>query len=101
MADPNGYADDDEFAEHVYTEMLQGRGKEAVEDGDSSISEEDGWRVISSHFYERGLVSQQLDSFDVFMTHTMQVSYYRVPVTKLPLIKHSLVVAACTEFISM
>lgn len=91
MADPNGYADDDDFAEHVYTE---------VEDGDKSISEEDGWRVISSHFYERGLVSQQLDSFDVFMTHTMQVSYYRVPLTKLPLIKHSLVVAVCTEFFS-
>lgn len=36
------------------------------------ISEEDAWKVISAHFHERGLVSQQLDSYDVFLTNTMQ-----------------------------
>lgn len=45
------------------------------EDGNDAITEEDAWKVISAHFAERGLVSQQLDSFDVFMTNTMQVSY--------------------------
>lgn len=44
--------------------------------GKEPITEEDAWKVISAHFHERGLVSQQLDSFDVFMTNTMQV---RVP----------------------
>lgn len=42
--------------------------------GSEPITEEDAWKVISAHFHERGLVSQQLDSFDVFMTNTMQVS---------------------------
>lgn len=40
------------------------------------ISEEDAWTVIAAHFQERGLVGQQLDSFDNFMTSTMQVCYY-------------------------
>lgn len=74
MADPNGFADDDVFAEEVYSEIMLRNEGTMPDDGDSAISEEDAWRVISSHFYERGLVSQQLDSFDVFMTHTMQVS---------------------------
>lgn len=38
-----------------------------------AITEEDAWTVISAHFGERGLVGQQLDSFDYFMTTTMQV----------------------------
>lgn len=37
------------------------------------FEEEDSWTVISAHFHERGLVGQQLDSFDNFMTSTMQV----------------------------
>lgn len=37
------------------------------------FEEEDSWTVISAHFHERGLVGQQLDSFDFFMTTTMQV----------------------------
>lgn len=39
------------------------------------ISEEDAWTVIAAHFQERGLVGQQLDSFDNFMTTTMQVRF--------------------------
>lgn len=38
------------------------------------ITEEDAWTVVAAHFQERGLVGQQLDSFDNFMTTTMQVS---------------------------
>lgn len=40
------------------------------------FEEEDSWTVIAAHFHERGLVGQQLDSFDNFMTSTMQVSHY-------------------------
>lgn len=39
------------------------------------ITEEDSWTVIAAHFQERGLVGQQLDSFDCFLTTTMQVRY--------------------------
>ena len=35
-------------------------------------SQEDAWTVISSFFEEKGLVRQQLDSFNEFIQHTMQ-----------------------------
>lgn len=41
---------------------------------DDDITTEDSWTVISANFQEKGLVRQQLDSFDVFMSNTMQVS---------------------------
>lgn len=44
-------------------------------DGNEEITEEDAWTVISAHFEERGLVGQQLDSYDVFMTNQMQVRF--------------------------
>nr|AAY89343.1 RNA polymerase II second largest subunit [Antirrhinum majus] len=39
---------------------------------DEDISQEDAWTVISSYFEEKGLVRQQLDSFDEFIQNTMQ-----------------------------
>eukprot|EP01132_Coremiostelium_polycephalum_P011390 gene11390-13949_t len=36
------------------------------------IVQEDVWAVISSYFQEKGLVRQQLDSFDEFIQNTMQ-----------------------------
>lgn len=39
---------------------------------DAGITAEDCWAVISSFFDAKGLVSQQLDSFDNFVVHTMQ-----------------------------
>lgn len=36
------------------------------------ISQEDCWTVIGSFFEEKGLVRQQLDSFDEFVQNTMQ-----------------------------
>jgi DNA-directed RNA polymerase II subunit RPB2 len=36
------------------------------------ISQEDCWTVINSFFQEKGLVRQQLDSFDEFVQNTMQ-----------------------------
>ena len=37
------------------------------------INQEDCWEVISAYFEEKGLVRQQLDSFDEFIMNTMQV----------------------------
>ncbi|PRT53034.1 DNA-directed RNA polymerase II subunit RPB2 [Wickerhamiella sorbophila] len=39
---------------------------------DNEITSEDCWTVISSFFNEKGLVSQQLDSFDEFIETTIQ-----------------------------
>ena len=36
------------------------------------INQEDCWEVISAYFEEKGLVRQQLDSFDEFIMNTMQ-----------------------------
>lgn len=45
-------------------------GEEMYED--EPITQEDCWTVISSFFEEKGLVRQQLDSFDEFVQNTMQ-----------------------------
>lgn len=39
---------------------------------DDEITQEDAWAVISAYFEEKGLVRQQLDSFDEFIQNTMQ-----------------------------
>jgi len=36
------------------------------------ISMEDAWVVIDSYFKEKGLVGQQVDSFDEFLQNTIQ-----------------------------
>lgn len=36
------------------------------------ITPEDCWTVIASYFSERGLVSQQVESFDEFIQNTIQ-----------------------------
>jgi len=44
-------------------------------DGDAEyeeITQEDCWTVVSCFFAEKGLVRQQLDSFDEFVQNTMQ-----------------------------
>ena len=42
------------------------------EEVDDQITSEDCWTVISSFFDQKGLVSQQMDSFDDFAVHTIQ-----------------------------
>ena len=42
------------------------------DDDDEEITQEDAWAVISAYFEEKGLVRQQLDSFDEFIQNTMQ-----------------------------
>lgn len=39
---------------------------------EEEITQEDAWAVISSYFETKGLVRQQLDSFDEFIQNTMQ-----------------------------
>jgi DNA-directed RNA polymerase II subunit RPB2 len=39
---------------------------------EEEITQEDCWTVISSFFQQKGLVRQQLDSFDEFVQNTMQ-----------------------------
>ncbi|KIY69164.1 DNA-dependent RNA polymerase II second largest subunit [Cylindrobasidium torrendii FP15055 ss-10] len=39
---------------------------------DPTITQEDCWTIISSFFEQKGLVRQQLDSFDEFVSNTMQ-----------------------------
>ena len=36
------------------------------------MSQEETWTVITAYFSEKGLVRQQLDSFDEFIQNTMQ-----------------------------
>ncbi|GAM29100.1 hypothetical protein SAMD00019534_122760 [Acytostelium subglobosum LB1] len=40
--------------------------------GNEEISQDDAWHVITAYFQEKGLVRQQLDSFDEFIQNTMQ-----------------------------
>lgn len=42
------------------------------DEDDEEITQEDAWAVISAYFEEKGLVRQQLDSFDEFIQNTMQ-----------------------------
>ncbi|KAJ9136171.1 hypothetical protein P3X46_033274 [Hevea brasiliensis] len=44
---------------------------EEEEEDDNEITQEDAWAVISAYFVEKGLVRQQLDSFDEFIQNTM------------------------------
>ena len=45
---------------------------EAGAQNDEDINQEDCWEVISAYFEEKGLVRQQLDSFDSFVNNTIQ-----------------------------
>jgi len=47
-------------------------GMDEDEDDYEEITQEDCWTVISSFFDQKGLVRQQLDSFDEFVQNTMQ-----------------------------
>jgi DNA-directed RNA polymerase II subunit RPB2 len=47
-----------------------------VTEEDEEISQDDVWTVISAYFEEKGLVRQQLDSFDEFIQNTMQVCVF-------------------------
>ena len=56
--------DEDQEYDHQY--------QEEEDDEEEEITQEDAWAVISAYFEEKGLVRQQLDSFDEFIQNTMQ-----------------------------
>uniref|UniRef100_A0A7C8ZGU7 DNA-directed RNA polymerase n=1 Tax=Opuntia streptacantha TaxID=393608 RepID=A0A7C8ZGU7_OPUST len=53
-----------------YNDPMMMDGEE--DDEEEDITQEDAWAVISAYFEEKGLVRQQLDSFDEFIQNTMQ-----------------------------
>ncbi|GLJ37518.1 hypothetical protein SUGI_0762380 [Cryptomeria japonica] len=74
-----GVEDEEEYGNNSVSvnEEEDGDGEEEVEqmevdDGREEITQEDAWVVISAYFDEKGLVRQQLDSFDEFIQNTMQ-----------------------------
>ena len=50
---------------------------------EEEITQEDCWEVISAYFDEKGLVRQQLDSFDEFIMNTMQEIVDEAPTLEL------------------
>lgn len=55
----------------------KGQEEEEEEEGEEDqqrhvISQEDSWNIITAFFGEKGLVRQQLDSYDEFVQNTMQ-----------------------------
>lgn len=56
----------------VATMELDDAYMENEHEDDEEITQEDAWAVITSYFEEKGLVRQQLDSFDEFIQNTMQ-----------------------------
>ena len=50
----------------------EGAEYDEYEEDDEGITAEDCWTVVSAFFDSKGLVSQQLDSFDEFVSTTMQ-----------------------------
>eukprot|EP01083_Nonionella_stella_P046301 123948_1 len=47
-------------------------GEMDFDEDDEEINREDSWVVISQYFHEKGMVRQQLDSFDEFIMNSMQ-----------------------------
>ncbi|KAI9665313.1 MAG: DNA-dependent RNA polymerase II [Alyxoria varia] len=43
----------------------------APAEAEETLNPEESWKVVESFFDEKGLVSQQLDSYDEFLTHTV------------------------------
>lgn len=70
------------FADALYEEPQPAPGQHPVHEAsqgeagvvpeDDEITQEDAWAVITAFFEEKGLVRQQLDSFNEFVTNTMQ-----------------------------
>lgn len=62
---------DDFFDQEERPSQTQTSHEPVVEDDEELISQEDTWIVIRSFFKNKGLVRQQLDSFDDFITLTI------------------------------
>lgn len=70
----HSFAGDEDVMEEE-TSQVRSEGMEEVleeEEEEEEITQEDTWAVISAYFEQKGLVRQQLDSFDSFIQNTMQ-----------------------------
>ena len=45
---------------------------EFLDSQNEEITQDDSWAVIKSYFEQHGLVSQQISSFDRFLSYTIQ-----------------------------
>lgn len=63
---------DPSLIDHSATVNVEELGDGDDDGEEQDISQEDAWTVISAYFEEKGLVRQQLDSFDEFIQNTMQ-----------------------------
>lgn len=63
------YYEEENYAVQQGQEMEE---EEPMDVDDVPVTQEDAWAVISAYFEEKGLVRQQLDSFDEFIQNTMQ-----------------------------
>lgn len=59
---------DDLFNDEIDMDLVE----EQLDEFEEEITQEDAWVVIDKYFEEKGLVRQQIDSFDEFLTHTVQ-----------------------------
>lgn len=59
------------FGEDVLA-LPEEQGTGGAVDDTQEITQEDAWAVITAFFEEKGLVRQQLDSFNEFVSNTMQ-----------------------------
>ena len=64
----------DDLFDHDEDNEFEGGGMDqSYEEGyDEEITQEDAWVIISKYFEEKGLVRQQLDSFDEFVNSMIQ-----------------------------
>eukprot|EP01041_Mallomonas_annulata_P008908 gene8908-18435_t len=60
----------DDLFENVQADEME--SYDNFDENEEEISQEDAWIVINTYFTAKGLVRQQLDSFDEFVTNTIQ-----------------------------
>lgn len=69
------FSDEDDDEEDSLDDLVGSDGEEEdggrIGEGDAYVSQEQSWAVITSYFRERGLVRQQIDSFDSFINNTL------------------------------
>ena len=83
---PSTYYDDNEYGGDQVDDMMdeQPQDEPHYDEEDEEIdSQESVWEVIGAFFKEKGLVRQQLDSFNVFIKTTMQELVDETPEIKL------------------
>lgn len=61
-----------EHADETLEKIIERDEEEHEDDEGGEIGQDDAWAVISAYFEDKGLVRQQLDSFDEFIQNTMQ-----------------------------